>query len=268
MKTYKQISLFEIAPTVNETTYSSADAIDNIRALYKMWKAGLLGGDFMPEDSNPNLALDSEQNYLYFTLPMALNYQRNSYKLWEAALKAYNDTETNYLFVPSKVLASDPEQIKKDLSKYKVALQPNKHTEIWITLCNTIANDLNGSIKNLFNYNDYKVSNVINEMQVVNKKHYPYLSGNKIANYWLYVLINYTSLHLVDKENISVAPDTHVIQATQKLGLIKNANANNAQAQTIEVWRNILQGTEFKPIDIHTPMWLWSRGGFPPIVRV
>lgn len=112
MKTYNQKNLFEAVPNINKPIYNSADAINNIRLLYNMWKAGLLGGNIMPEDNNPNLNWDSEQNYLYFTLPMALNYQRDSYKLWEAALKTYNDAETNYLFSPSKVIETDPEQIK------------------------------------------------------------------------------------------------------------------------------------------------------------
>lgn len=50
-----------------------------------MWKEGKLGGEFMPEDSNPNLSKASNENFLYFTLPLVLNYQRNSYKLWESA---------------------------------------------------------------------------------------------------------------------------------------------------------------------------------------
>lgn len=41
----------------------------------------------MPEDANPNLEKNSLENYLYFTLPMALNYQRNSYTLWKVLLK-------------------------------------------------------------------------------------------------------------------------------------------------------------------------------------
>lgn len=42
----------------------------------------------MPEDSNPNFSSDEiEMRLAYFTLPMALNYQRDSYKLWESVLK-------------------------------------------------------------------------------------------------------------------------------------------------------------------------------------
>ena len=27
-------------------------------------------------------------------------------------------------------------------------------------------------------------------------------------------------------------------------------------------WEEMLEGTDLKPIDVHTPMWLWSRGKF------
>ena len=55
--------------------------LESVRNLYKMWKDGELGGEYMPEDSNPHFEKSSKANYHYFTLPMALNYQRNSYKL-------------------------------------------------------------------------------------------------------------------------------------------------------------------------------------------
>lgn len=41
----------------------------------------------MPEDENPALDKSSKENYLYFTLPMALNDQRNSYMLWNAWIR-------------------------------------------------------------------------------------------------------------------------------------------------------------------------------------
>ena len=67
------------------------EIIKNVDKLINMHKKGLLGGEKMPEDANPNLDKNSLENYIYFTLPMALNYQRNSYKLWESALNTYND---------------------------------------------------------------------------------------------------------------------------------------------------------------------------------
>ena len=54
--------------------------LEQVDKLIIMYKNGELGGEVMPEDANPHFEKSSLENYLYFTLPMALNYQRNSYK--------------------------------------------------------------------------------------------------------------------------------------------------------------------------------------------
>ena len=33
------------------------------------------------------------------------------------------------------------------------------------------------------------------------KKDFPYIGGNKILNYWLYVLEQYTDIEFIDREN-------------------------------------------------------------------
>ena len=66
------------------------EILDKVEKLVKMYEKGELGGEVMPEDVNPVFEKETLENYLYFTLPMALNYQRNSYTLWENALKTYN----------------------------------------------------------------------------------------------------------------------------------------------------------------------------------
>ena len=78
--------------------------IDKVYALLEAYKSGRLGGEKMPEDENPALDKSSKENYLYFTLPMALNYQRNSYMLWECANKTYKDQETTDVFDTKAVI--------------------------------------------------------------------------------------------------------------------------------------------------------------------
>ena len=114
--------------------------IDKVYALLDAYKSGRLGGEKMPEDENPPLDKSSKENYLYFTLPMALNYQRNSYKLWECANKTYKDTETTDVFDTKAVINMNEQQLREKLIKYKVALQPNKQPVIWRTICETIEN--------------------------------------------------------------------------------------------------------------------------------
>jgi len=203
----------------------------------------------MPEDANPNLEKSSLENYLYFTLPMALNYQRNSYTLWESALKTYMDMETKFVFNP------------------KVALQKQKQTEIWLNLCYTFIELYDGDIRKLFTIFDNDVEKIKNFIQKENKKKFPYLSGTKICNYWLYVIWQYTDIDYKNIEALTVAPDTHVVRSTHRLGLITDEELNRSDVQLIVIdrWQELFKDTKYKPIDIHTPLWLWSRNGFKEI---
>lgn len=241
----------------------SEKIIDKVYSLMSSYKSGILGGEKMPEDENPKLNKSSKENYMYFTLPMALNYQRNSYVLWECANRMYSNETARQAF-DSKAVCSMSEDVLRDfLVQYKVALQPNKQPIIWKKLCETIETELNGDIRNLFVINGYSVKN-IKEYIAANKKKFPYLGGNKICNYWLYVMEQYTDVHFTDRESITVAPDTHIIQASQKLGVISEAEMlqSNVQITVAERWKKLLEETDLVPIDVHTPMWLWSRGKF------
>lgn len=62
----------------------------------------------------------------------------------------------------------------------------------------------------------------------------------------------------------TVAPDTHVIKATHRLGLITDEELNRSDVQLIVIdrWNELFKGTKYKPIDIHPALWLWSRNGF------
>lgn len=247
--------------------YSKDNILNNILMIRNMYHKGLLGGDVMPEDANPDLPKHSAMNYLYFTLPMALNYQRNSYSLWEAAKKSYQDEETVGIYDPEYVCSLEDNMLRTLLSKHKVALQPNKHCATWSILCRTIYRDFEGDIRNLFITCDWNIPTILAFMQKEHKKDFPYLCGPKICNYWLYVISNYTDAKLTGKEYLSIAPDTHVIQATKRLGLINEDHmvSNDLQNIVNEVWREVLAGTDLSLIDLHTPLWLWSRGGFSEI---
>lgn len=240
------------------------DLLTKVDILITMWQSGELGGEVMPEDANPNLEKSSNENYLYFTLPMALNYQRNSYTLWQSALKTFKDQETNFVFNPKVCLNRPFEEVQAALTKYKVALQKQKQTEIWLTLCQTFVNLYDGDIRKLFDEFDNDVDKIRDYIQKENKKAFPYLSGIKICNYWLYVIWQYTDREYQNIENLTVAPDTHVIKATHRLGLITDEELARSDVQLIVIdrWNELFSGTKYKPIDIHTALWLWSRNGF------
>lgn len=246
---------------------NKTEILNKVEKLINMHKNGELGGEVMPEDENPHLKKTSNENYLYFTLPMALNYQRNSYTLWESANKTYEDEETRFVFDPKLCLEKSFEEVQRALTKYKVALQKQKQTEIWITLCNTFIELYDGDIRKLFDTLDNDVDKIRDFIQKQNKKKFPYLSGTKICNYWMYVIWQYTDRQYKNIENLTIAPDTHVVKATHRLGLITNEELNRSDVQLVVIdrWNELCKDTKYKPIDIHTPLWLWSRNGFKEI---
>ena len=80
--------------------------------------------------------------------------------------------------------------------QYSLALQPNKQPIIWRRLCETFVEDYDGDVHVLFEKKDQCV-NAIKTKIIKNKKKFPYLSGEKIMNYWLYVMEQYMSALLI-----------------------------------------------------------------------
>jgi hypothetical protein len=237
--------------------------VENCKVLLDAFKTGKLGQTKMPEDSNPGFAEDEKELRLaYFTLPMALNYQRNSYKLWEAVLSTYNDQEAKVVFDIPSVVKLEDSKLREYLTKYKVALQPNKQTNTWKTIAKTI-NDNFGSFENLMKQCDNDYLKLKQTIQITLKKGFPYLSGPKIFNYWSFIMKEYGKVPLKNTYYIEIAPDTHVTQCSIKLGVITQQEADSLSKEVISNrWREVLKGSGIAPIEMHPPLWFWSRNGF------
>ncbi len=220
----------------------------------------------MPEDVHPDLPSGGKELLHYLTLGMCLNYQRNAFALWIACTKTFEDPETKWVFDPSLVDQAQTEQLRPALLRHKVALQPNKHVENWQRVSRGIIAHGNGDMRQILAAQNHDIER-IREFVQSNRGSFPYLAGNKICNYWLYVLTQYTDLPLTNRAALSVAPDTHVIQASVRLGLITQSEFERADVAVLvaQRWQDVLADTDLVPIDIHTPLWLWSRGGLAKI---
>src|SRR6185437_9750712 len=104
--------------------------LERVLGLHKLFHEGKIP-TLAQHEVNPGLPNGSRENYLYFTLPTCINFQRHSPAMWASALKTWEDPQTNYLFFPEKVAKKTREEIQQSLRKHKLALQPNKHTDIW-----------------------------------------------------------------------------------------------------------------------------------------
>ncbi len=235
----------------------------NCKALLSAYQDGAMGACVMPEDSNPGFSNEEKEMRLaYFSLPMSLNYQRDSYKLWETALKTYRDPETRFVFDVTKIAEVSNETLQKSLLKHRLALQPNKHIQTWKTISQTVLDNWE-SFTQLIHANENDFLKLQQTIQLDHKKGFPYLSGPKIFHYWSFILKEYGNVPLKNAEFIDIAPDTHILKCSVKLGVISEAESQSLSRERIsERWRNVLRGSGINPIDMHPSLWFWSRGGF------
>lgn len=235
---------------------------DRLLKVLELYKNGDLGGEIMPEDALIGIVPENELPDV-ITLGMALNYQRNSYTLWKSVAEAYQDESTKWLFDTQIVKDANEDELRSALVQHKVGLQPNKHTQIWQKIAHSLA-DAGGALA-LIEQHDRTIVSLKETMQKTHKKDFPYLSGPKILNYWLYVMESYCGVEWRDRDEISVAPDTHILQASVHLGLVSTTvldGTNDSREQVAQAWKSLLKDSKLSPIDVHTPLWLWSRSKF------
>ena len=154
------------------------------------------------------------------------------------------------------------EQLRDYLMRYKVALQPNRHVATWKTISSAIEKE-RGSFSGLIASTNSDFLTLKDTVQVKYKKQFPYLSGPKIFNYWSFILGEYAKVQLKNKKYIEIAPDTHITQCSVLLGVITADEALKLSKEDIsERWRVLLKGSGVAPIEMHSPLWFWSRNGF------
>ncbi len=84
-----------------------------------------------------------------------------------------------------------------------------------------------------------------------------------MANYWLYILSQYTDAKFVNMHEISIIPDTHVLQCSIKLGISK---PEMTSLEVAAIWKGLLQGSTLSPVEMHPVLWNWSRNNLLPEV--
>jgi hypothetical protein len=241
---------------------SKDTTLNRIKRLYELFHEGAIP-TLAVHEVHPELDRASRENYLYFTLPVCLNFQRSSPAMWRSALATFNDPETNYLFFPEKAAGHQREQIQKDLAKHRLALQPNRHTDIWIAISETLYRHFNSDPRQLLALAGFNVSHIISLIQLEMRESFPYLRGTKLSNYWLLILSKFTDVQLHNMQQLSIIPDTHVIKSTVHLGL---APQKVTPEKVANIWQELLANSEIRPVDMHSVLWNWSRANFQPTV--
>ncbi len=212
---------------------------------------------------HPDLKLGSRENYLYFTLPPCINFQRHSPAMWRSALATWNDDATRYIFFPEKIAGKSSRVIRADLLKHGLGLQKNKHADIWIAISKTLHDFYKDDPRKLLQNAQRDVVKILQLVQKDKKEYFTHLRGPKLANYWLYILSRYTDVTLKNMGEISIIPDTHVLQSSVELGV---SDKKSSAWEVAENWKKLLSGSNITPVQMHPVLWNWSRNGFKPRV--
>lgn len=234
--------------------------LEKVRQLIWLYEQGLIP-TLAKHEVNPGLPPTSRENYLYFTLPVCINFQRNSPAMWAAALATWEDKTTRYVFFPERLAETSVDQIRTDLTKHKLGLQPNKHTLIWTTIARTLHEYYADDPRKVIEKAGGDAGELITLLQKTHRKRFPYLSGPKLSNYWPFILSLYTDVKFKNPQEISIIPDTHVLQSSVQLG-ITPAGATPLQVEA--AWKKLLNGSGINPSQVHPILWNWSRNKFQP----
>jgi hypothetical protein len=183
--------------------------------------------------------------------------------MWASALATYNDPATQYVFLPEMLAQTPLEQIRADLTKHKLALQPNKHVLIWTTIAKTLHDFYQSDPRRILQEANHDAGQLIGNLHTTHRARFPYLSGPKLSNYWPYILSHYTDVVFASPHEISIIPDTHVIQSSHRLGL---AEPGASSLQIEAIWKELLKDSGILPSQVHPVLWNWSRNKFLPEV--
>jgi hypothetical protein len=77
-------------------------------------------------------------------------------------------------------------------------------------------------------------------------------------------LFIYTDAEFANAHEISIIPDTHVIQGSVVLGLVTEEQATPVNVEN--AWKELLAGSDISPTMMHPVLWNWSRNHFVPEV--
>lgn len=231
--------------------------LGSLRTCYQRGEFGPVVHETVPDGDS-----GSRARYLYFTLAPSINFQRRSEAMWSAAFQTFQDPKTSFVFFPENTDRRNADYATA-LACHGLATLRQRHTWIWLSISETLRREFHSDPRSLLASCGYDVVKV-KDYVTANRRCFPYLSGPKLLNYWLYMVSCFTDAELVNRGAISIIPDVHITRATAKIGLASASSLTSA-AVVERVWREFLDGTDLVPCDLHGPLWRWSRLGFPTL---
>ncbi|MFQ5531238.1 MAG: N-glycosylase/DNA lyase [Candidatus Nanoarchaeia archaeon] len=216
---------------------------------------------FPPEFDLPEkMDKGSEEHLAYQTLTLSLNYMRDAQKLYKQSHDAWLSSENKWIFYPDEVMEKGIEKLTKLFNQIKDQ-RPNQDSRIWFTICKTIHERFEGSIRKMFKILEedaIKISDYVEQ----NKKNFPYLAGNKIKPLWLRVINDTAGIRLNRIKDIPIPVDVHTARLSLKILFnesFKGVVTNDTRIKVQEGWKQVLESEEFYPLQLDEPLWILGK---------
>jgi endonuclease III len=243
--------------------YEVEFAIDDLKA---MKIAGRLHNQFynrqgffadysMPEYVLPrNLKEGSKEHALFLTYVISIDYMTDAVKLWKRSRGAYELHSD--MFTPKQILKVSPRTVENFVKKLGARYYTNA-AKTWIQISKILTNKYDEDPRNLT-----KTPLAIAEIKD-RLKDFPYLRGNKLANFYIRAMGETGLLKVRDFGDLDIPVDKQVARFTIYSGVLKLLSeqfVGCAQEQPLrglieEAWRNAAKTLGTAPWKLDEPIW-------------
>jgi len=222
---------------------------------------GIFGNKVTPQHQPPERAVTLEERLRFVTFAVALDYLRDSTRLYNLARETYDDPETTWLFDPTVVADAHYKEIFEGLKKHKLAQREVRDTDIWSNLAKCLVDRFSGSVRNLLESAEYYGPQLLITATRFNIMG---LMGPKIGPLWLRML-NDCCTPIKGIEEIPLPVDRHIVSASFACGVIVGEHEGLVLDDLTEpiqtVWRGGGELGGFAAIQLDVPMWYLGRLG-------
>jgi hypothetical protein len=225
---------------------------------------GIFGHTVTPQHRPPQKADTLEHRLRFVTQTVALDYLRDSHRLYDAGRATFDDESTRWLYTPEVVECAKFKDVAAALKKHGLAQRESKDTEIWVQVAQKIVDHFKGSVHELLALGDHNAPTVLS---LARNAGLPSLSGPKVGSLWMRML-NDSCIPLTGLEQIPIPVDRHVMNVSLALGAVtvKGLDKELLELPDVtppvqEVWFRAAELGGFKALDLDAATWWLGKLG-------
>jgi len=204
-------------------------------------RASTPGWDALPEceaaASIREIGASDSEVRIFLTLVCALDRAREADRLWHGAATLYRDAQ--WIFDPKKVATSSLSDLRDRLARSGVSQRHMPDTAAWRLISESLLNEnASPSIHNAIYAGEGDAEALKRELTATTGARqplFPFLSGPKISEMWLRMLVAPGKAMIRNAHSIPVAVDVQVRKVTEYLGI------SNTQGMALDAARPIIQ---------------------------